>query len=502
MSKGLKAMAQSVLDLVASSSSCGKLKTFERLKDQADRLRVVAGASMGFMDSGQLKYEPLKELVVGDVDIHLEINKLIIAWQLNKGPQETGTALVEFFGKFGDTSKEEVPEEPEEPDDEPEPAEPETPTDETTAAPNAEEEHIPPPIAGDTHDKKTVRTVAYWGEVLSAAFSKLGDTPNLVTYKLSCITTGDAESMGNGIELAFNTMMEKNRLSMQKGLKMIALEVTSILDRLEANCDHFKSSIGPQKLRNAAARMAILSGSKADVDYSEHVEYEPMKTLKLGGIDVHAELNTFIVAWVTSKSATEMGEGMAEFFKDFQEKDVVEESQPSSDAGKSEESPAVVEAPMVRMLLDGFKAAGDELPSTCLTAGDQKIIDFDEGIQRAVDHMLLKKSDSMHDGLEELAASTDKLLTELPTECTSGDGAKKIRRAARIVKKLTRKTEVDYGTHIEYEALKSLTVGKVAIHKELNNFIAAWKLRSRAESGGPFGELFVKLSTIEGHDEL
>merc|ERR1712232_1463062 len=100
MSKGLQGMAQSVLDLIAASS-CGEVKTLARLKDQADRLRVLASSSMGFLDSGKVKYEPLKELVVGDVDIHVEINKLIIAWQMKKGPDETGKALTDFFAKFG-----------------------------------------------------------------------------------------------------------------------------------------------------------------------------------------------------------------------------------------------------------------------------------------------------------------------------------------------------------------------------------------------------------------
>merc|ERR1712232_1059122 len=134
-------------------------------------------------------------------------------------------------------------------------------------------------------------------------------------------------------------------------------------------------------------------------------------------------------------------------------------------------------------------------------AGEQKITEFDEGVQRAIDHMLQKSTETMRDGLKELADTTDKLLNSLTQECNSGDGAKKMWRGAKIVKKVTQKTEVNYDTHVEYEAMKSLSVGKVAVHKELNNFIAAWKLRSKPESGTPFGELLVKLSTIEGHDE-
>merc|ERR1712151_1137278 len=116
--------------------------------------------------------------------------------------------------------------------------------------------------------------------------------------------------------------------------------------------------------------------------------------------------------------------------------------------------------------------------------------------------MLQKRMRKMQQGLKEFADATDKLISSQPVECVASSGANIIRSAAKKLRKLTRRTVVDYGTHIKYEAMKSLRVGEVDVHAELNAYLAAWKLRSIAEAGTPFGELMLKFSKISGHDEL
>merc|ERR1712023_214378 len=100
-------------------------------------------------------------------------------------------------------------------------------------------------------------------------------------------------------------------------------------------------------------------------------------------------------------------------------------------------------------------------------------------------------------GLKELADATDRLprsAREQKTECTASAGAQNMWKGARKVQRLTRRTVVDYGTHIKYEAMKSLYVGGIGIHAELNAFIGAWSLGNQRESGKPFGLLMLKCS--------
>merc|ERR1719506_1580557 len=105
----------------------------------------------------------------------------------------------------------------------------------------------------------------------------------------------------------------------------------------------------------------------------------------------------------------------------------------------------------------------------------------------------------MQQGLRELADTADKLMrsaNEQNKQCTSNPGVQTIGRSARKLQRLTRRTVVDYGTHIKYEAMKSLYVGGIGIHAELNAFIGAWSLGNQRESGKPFGLLMLKCSEI------
>merc|ERR550525_817589 len=89
---------------------------------------------------------------------------------------------------------------------------------------------------------------------------------------------------------------------------------------------------------------------------------------------------------------------------------------------------------------------------------------FVEELSRAIDHMLEKRKRTMQLGLKGLADATERLLSTAPTQCIWGAGAKVVWLAAKKLRKLTRKTVVDYGTYIKYEATKSLKVGDVHIH--------------------------------------
>jgi len=129
---------------------------------------------------------------------------------------------------------------------------------------------------------------------------------------------------------------------------------------------------------------------------------------------------------------------------------------------------------------------------------------FLDHIEKALGFILEKQTSSMQLGLKELAAATDdvfNMMDYMNLGCVS-DAAKQMWEGARKLRSLIGKTNVDYGTHIQYEALKGLTVGTVDVHQEINDFVVAWKLRSRQDAGVPFGNLMRKFASIRGHDEL
>jgi len=91
---GLLQVAHSTVELI-EGTTCGLLAHdgLEKLREQAERLQVLVSAgSLNELDVN-VKYEPLKALTVAGVDIHLELNALLIGWQFNKGPEEMGRAL-------------------------------------------------------------------------------------------------------------------------------------------------------------------------------------------------------------------------------------------------------------------------------------------------------------------------------------------------------------------------------------------------------------------------
>jgi hypothetical protein len=474
MQHGLLQLAHSVVELI-DGTTCGLLAHvgFEKLKDQAERLQVLASAgSLNDLDV-TVQYEPLKGLTVGGVDIHRELNELIIAWQFKKGPEEMGRALAGFLRDFIDDSSE---------------------TQEDGAS------------HADIHE---TRTPKFWAEVLQTAMLRLGGGHDLMSE--SCLSAATAHTYGDALEDAIARMLEKTRHGMSSGIKEMAAATIAFVDGLENHCS---AASGAIHLRSAADRLRIFASAKI-LAQPTHVEYEPMKVLKVGGIDVHRELNRFLAAWLHHQGAEELANGLVDFLQDFKEHEVEDstdtsgspaEEQEESNNGSESGEEAPQEPEVIGILRDAIhpESGVDRekvLSEDCLSE-DMRTA-FTDRVEKALDHMLQKRRRNMQLGLKELAdvtSDTTKLFDE--SGCVHSRDVDVIQNGAKKLKTLTRKTIVDYGTHIKYEAMKGLVVGGVDIHRELNEFIGAWKLRSHREAGAPLGVLMRKLAEIEGHDEL
>jgi len=476
MQHGLLQVAHSIVQLV-ESSKCGLLASpgFDKLAEQAGRLQVLASAgSLNDLEVA-VSYEPLKALTVGGQDIHLEINALIIAWRMNKGPEEMGRALAAFLRDFRDDSPSEA-----------------------VSAPSQD---------GGLHES---RTPGFWSEVLSTAMQRLGGGHELMSE--TCVSADAARGYGDAIADAIARMLEKTRQGMGSGIKEMAAATIAFVDSLQVPCS---DATGAKHLRSAAFRLRVFASAKTLVDFAKHVEYEPMKVLKVGGIDIHKELNRFLVAWINHQGAAELAHGLVDLFEDFKEHEVPEEASATDVSNSSmleEKVEADPEPEVLAILRDAIAATPNPwreparekiLSEACLS--DAMSVTFTDRVEQALEHMLQKRRRSMQLGLKELADCTDEIFSQMgrsESGCILSHDVEVMQEGARKLRTLTRKTVVDYGTHIKYEAMKGLTVGDVDIHRELNDFISTWKLKSRREAGTPFGALMRKLATIRGHDEL
>jgi len=494
MQHGLLQVGHSTVELV-DSTSCGFLAHdgLDKLRAQAERLQVLVSAgSLNDLDVN-VQYEPLKGLTVAGIDIHSELNALLIAWQLNKGPEEMGRALQALLHVFDiqDDVVEEVPKASSDKDG----------------------------LATADANLHETRTPQFWTEVLQQAMLRLGSASEVPDE--ACVSVATARHYGDALEAAIAPMIEKKtRRGMRAGIEGLASATVSFVDGLEAPCS---AHVGAKRLRIAASRLHVFASAKSLVNVATHVEYEPLKFLRVGGIDVHKELNRFLSAWIRHHGAAELAEGLVDFFQDFKEHDV-EEAPPTplaSSLVSSNQEQGMLEvhtaellqarnekAEMLGMLRDAISPSrrpGEEvLAGVCLT--DERSGIFVQGIQQAIDYMLQKQVQSMQLGLAELANVSINLF-QFFQSMSDIDGCwsqriELMQQGAQKLQSLTGKTTVDFGTLIQYEALKTLVVGSVDIHEEINDFAGAWKLRSRREAGAPFGELMRKLVTIKGHEEL
>lgn len=292
---------------------------------------------------------------------------------------------------------------------------------------------------------------------------------------------------------------------MQAGLRILAASTVRFVDQVVGQCPGLKASRGSIRLRSASSRLGVLVGAKRLVNFGKHVEYEALKVLRVGGIDIHLELNGLIGSWAEGERAEQLGNNLAAFFSSFREAMEEEEEEEQEPGRRGIGIGAEPADPLRSMIQDAILAAQGgapqlELSPACFPRQLTEV--FADEVNSAIDEMLQKRMRTMQQGLKHLADATHKLMASAPVECIWTTGGQVIKTAAKKLKSLTRKTVVDYGAHIKYQAMKSLTVGGVAIHAELNNFLATWKLRSQREAGASFGELMLKLASIPGHDEL
>ena len=188
MQLGLTSVAKGVLMLTDEMAPCGDQPMLHPLRDRAMRLKVLASTrSLAGLDS-TVRYEPLKSLSVGGIDVHLELNALLVAWRMNHGPEAVGQTLARFLADFSEDAEDSSVEPP-----------PEAPEAEATA-------HGPGALQ---------RTPGFWVALLNSAFRRLKDESQPVS--VACVAEGTASLNADKLDEAFGRMMQKTQRSMQLG---------------------------------------------------------------------------------------------------------------------------------------------------------------------------------------------------------------------------------------------------------------------------------------------
>jgi len=474
MRSGLADIAQGLLDLLAKLS-CGDLAALQRFALQANLLKVLAttGHSLEELKADD-DHAPLTALTLAGIDVHTEVNAVLVAWQLRKPAEELGQALAMLLRGFF------------------------TGNDEQDDAEGASASSPAPGSAGPVEER---RTSAYWTHALNQALYKLGEPGRPVVE--GCFTEDLAKKQADLVDTSFKAMMQKSRSGMQLGLKLVADDTLRLLSDLEIACGALRTTPAVVRLKGMASRLRTLAKVKTLINPGVNIDYDPMKALKVGGVDVHLEINHLIGAWINNHGPTAFGEALANFFEDFK---AVESDSASNEAPATGRSMRAMLDTAARSAALSAKGGGSiqerpmDLEPQCYS--EDTVRRFVEGMTGAIEQMLQKRKRTMQQGLRELAVTVDELLASQPPECIADEGPRVMKLGATKLKKVTSRLAVDYGTHIKYEAMKSLIVGGMPIHVELNNFLAAWKLRSPEDSGASFGQLLSKLSSISGYDEL
>merc|ERR1719456_466666 len=260
----------------------------------------------------------------------------------------------------------------------------------------------------------------------------------------ACVSTATAKRYGDALEDAIARMLEKTRHGMRAGIQEMATATVAFVDNLQIPCSE---AVGAVHLRSAAQRLHVFASMKTLIDVAKHVEYEPMKVLKVGGIDVHKELNRFLVAWIHKEGATKLAHGLVDFLQDFKEHEVTEEPSDVSDsqpqAPSTEE--AVEEPEVLAILRDAIGPITSGHPSeftrdnilseSCIS--DALSATFTDRVEKSLEHMLQKRKRSMQLGLKELADVTDYVFGEIADSgCVRSQDANAIRNGARKLRSL------------------------------------------------------------------
>ncbi|CAK0796277.1 unnamed protein product, partial [Prorocentrum cordatum] len=239
MQKGLQDVAGCVLALLdAAEAGCSVSRTFQALREQAARLQVLASArSLASLDAKHVRYEPLKSLTIADVDIHVELNELLGAWQMNNGPVRTGQGLAKFLGQFASEEEAQQP----------------------TPAAQAQEPTPATPAEDHRHHAKTAPQ--FWADALNTAFETFGDRSRPVLA--GCVSEEALRQFSESLDDAFfERMMRRTQAGMQAGLKAVSRDVQAFLDRVEAACASLKGASGARQTRAAAARLQVLATAR------------------------------------------------------------------------------------------------------------------------------------------------------------------------------------------------------------------------------------------------
>eukprot|EP00746_Dinoflagellata_sp_MGD_P121657 gnl/MRDRNA2_/MRDRNA2_56768_c0_seq1.p1 gnl/MRDRNA2_/MRDRNA2_56768_c0~~gnl/MRDRNA2_/MRDRNA2_56768_c0_seq1.p1 ORF type:complete len:210 (+),score=51.05 gnl/MRDRNA2_/MRDRNA2_56768_c0_seq1:60-689(+) len=128
-----------------------------------------------------------------------------------------------------------------------------------------------------------------------------------------CLPEGAKTGFVDRIHKVLEYMLQQKRKPMRLGLKNLGVAFGALVEDAEAKCTSIKLD-GAKELHAAASALKEFGSAKANI------EYKKLKTLKVGGIDVHKDLNKWIGTWKKEPKdfkPADCGKALGEFIKKF-----------------------------------------------------------------------------------------------------------------------------------------------------------------------------------------
>lgn len=124
---------------------------------------------------------------------------------------------------------------------------------------------------------------------------------------------------------------------------------------------------------------------------------------------------------------------------------------------------------------------------------EDRSLKFSAAMQTALDKIIMKRRKMLRLGLRGLASAVLEFVEDANASCGEPRlaGAEEAAKASRTLHAYTASK-----VYIEYEKLKSLTVGGADLHVPLNAFIGAWK-KSQSDIGKKLADLILPFLSME-----
>jgi len=133
---------------------------------------------------------------------------------------------------------------------------------------------------------------------------------------MACIPASAQAEWVRSFDASVKMMLAKTKRGILDGLRGISKSLIDLLDA--TSCGSLKSLAS---FRAAALRLDVLATGKSFFGTGSKVEYVPLKSLKIGGVETTRQINDVILAWEMRTDSQAVGKRMQQFLAIFRDEE-------------------------------------------------------------------------------------------------------------------------------------------------------------------------------------